>query len=200
MLLQQSSSLMYISMHEANLNRKWLQLAVTATLDPPQAFEGEWLCRWLPAWDAWGCICEPIWCYWEHFQKQGQHNVHIMLILVDLEYEYKRKPCSKLCFYGLVGLFFWAVRKKVLRIRVQTVRLTVAPLLHADKWRMAGCSHPFISDIAHRRTRERSFGYFQLNISISAPHLHINLDWCCYSQYLRNSLSHSFERYCEILD
>lgn len=40
-----------------------------------------------------------------------------------------------------------------------------------DKWWLARCSDSFVSDIAHRRTRECSFGYFQLNISISTPHL-----------------------------
>ncbi|CAB1432394.1 unnamed protein product [Pleuronectes platessa] len=42
--------------------------------------------------------------------------------------------------------------------------------LRVYKRRLARCSDSFVSDIAHRRTRERSFGYFQLNISISTAH------------------------------
>lgn len=70
-----------------------------------------------------------------------------------------------------------------------------------DKRWLARCSNSFVSDIADRRTRERSFRYFQLNISISTPHLHIKTwtDLLIHSIKQRNLLSHSLERYCEIL-
>lgn len=51
------------------------------------------------------------------------------------------------------------------------MKLTVSCFICADKWWLARCSDSFVSDIAHRRTRKRSFGYFQLNTSISTPHL-----------------------------
>lgn len=43
-------------------------------------------------------------------------------------------------------------------------------LLPTDKRRLARCSDSFVGDIAHRRTRKRSFGYFQLNTSVSPSH------------------------------
>lgn len=69
-----------------------------------------------------------------------------------------------------------------------------------DKWWLARCSDSFVSDIAHRRTRECSFGYFQLNISISTPHLQKEkerkkktwTDLPIHSIKQRNYLSHSF--------